>query len=97
MIEGKHAVEKHQDAIGDVEVVGGVLSDVFEATHDVVGAIADGSSGKWRQAFHRCRAMLLQKLFDDVEYVPRAALNFFAAFDSDLGAAGFETQIRTDA
>jgi hypothetical protein len=28
VIEGQHAVEKHQHAIGDVEVVGGVLSNI---------------------------------------------------------------------
>ncbi len=50
VIEGEHAVEKHQDAVGDVEVVGGMLSDVFEAAHDVIGEIADRARGEGWQA-----------------------------------------------
>jgi len=33
-----------------VEVVGGMLSDVFEAAHDVIGEIADRARGEGWQA-----------------------------------------------
>ena len=72
VIEGEHAVEEHEDAVGDVEVVLGVVSDVFEAAHDVIGAIADRSGGERRKAFHVRGAMLLQESLDDVEDVSGA-------------------------
>ena len=45
VIEGEDAIEEHEDAVGDVEVVfglrAGMRADVFELTNDVVGAVAD--------------------------------------------------------
>src|SRR5580704_1735471 len=95
MIEGKDAVEKHQHTVGNIEVVVGMISDVLETAHDVIGAIAHRSGGEWRQAFHGRWMMLLQEFFDDDENVSRAALDFLAAFDFDVVSAGLEPQKRT--
>ena len=76
VIEGEHAVEKHQDAVGNVEVIGGVLADVFQPPHDVIRAIADRTGGERRQAFHGCWTMLLQEFLDDCENISRAPFDF---------------------
>ena len=75
MIEGEDAVEEHQDAVGDVEIVFGMVAYVFQLANDVVGAIADGSGGEGRQAFDLGGAVLVEEFFDDVE---------------DAGGAGFD-------
>src|SRR5580698_111719 len=95
MIEGQDAGEKHQHTVGNIEVVGSVLSDVFEAAHDVIGAIAHRSGGEWRQAFHGRWMMPLQAFFDADENVSRAALDFLATLDFDYVPAGLEPQKRT--
>ena len=99
VVEGEHAVEKHQHTVGNVEVVGGALADVFELAHDVIGAIADGAGGERRQAFHRRGTMLMQEFLDNVKNISGAAVDFLrgAAFDCDLGAARFQAQKRTHA
>ena len=99
VIEGEHPIEKHQDTIGNIEVIGGVLSDLLEATHHVIGAIADGAGGERRQAFHCRWAMLLQEFLDYSENISRAPLDFLSAatFDHDLFAARLQPQKRTHA
>src|SRR5580692_9323312 len=91
------AVEEHEHAVGDVEVVFGMLSDVFETADDVVGAVTDGSGGEGRQAFHGGRAMLLEEFLDDGENIAGAFLHLAAALDGNVGAARFEAQKGTHA
>ena len=76
VIEGEHAIEEHEHAVGDVEVVFGVVADILQLAHDVVGAIADGSGGEGRQAFNLGGTMLVEEFLDDVE---------------DAGGAGFDS------
>ena len=97
MIEGQDAIEEHQHAVGNVEVIGGVFSNVFELAHDVIRAIAYCSGGERWQAFHGCRAMLLQEFFDDRKNISRAAFDFFAAFDFDFVATRLQPQKWTHA
>ena len=98
VIEGEHAIEEHQHAIGNVEIVDGVLADVLQSAHDVVGAIADRAGCEWRQAFHGRGTMLLQEFFDDVENISRAALDFVGrAAILMSSAARFEPQKRAHA
>jgi hypothetical protein len=92
VVEGEDAVEKHEHAVGDVEVVFCLLSDVFEAADNVVGAITDGSGGEGRQAFHGGGTMLLEEFLDDGKNVAGAFLDLAAALDGDAGAARFEAQ-----
>src|SRR5580658_4436915 len=92
MIEGEHAVEKHQHTVGNVKVIHRVFPDVLQSSHDVIGAIAHRAGGEWRQALDRCRTILLQEFLDDFENAPRAALDFAAAFDPDLGATRLQPQ-----
>ena len=95
VIEGEHAVEKHQHAIGNIEIVRSMYSDVLQPPHHVIRAIADRARGEGRQSFHRCRTMLLQQFLNYVENISRAAVDFMAAFDLDLGAARLQPQKRT--
>ncbi len=97
VVESENTVEEHQDAVGDVEVIGGVASDIFEATHDVVGAIAYGASGEWRQAFDCGGAMLLEKFLDYFEDISGALLELAASLDFDFGSAGFQAKEWADA
>ena len=98
VIEGQHAVEKHQHAVGNVEVIGWhAAADVLETAHDVIRAIADRAGGERRQTFHRGGTMLLQQFFDDLEDISRAPLDFPAAFDRDFVAARLQSQKRTHA
>ena len=76
VIEGEDAIEEHQDAVGDVEVVLGVVADVFELADGIVGAIADGSGGKGRQAFDVSGTVLAQEFLDDLEDVGGAGFDF---------------------
>src|SRR5258708_39524692 len=92
VIEGEYAVEKHQHAVGDFEVVDGVLSYVLQAPHDVIGAIAARAGGERRQAFHGGRTVLLQPLPDDGEDMAAAALAFVSALDRDVSAPRFQGQ-----
>ncbi len=98
MIEGEDAIEKHKDAVGDIEIVDGEGSDVFEAADDVVGAIADGSGGEGRKAIHGGGTVSLEEFLDDVEDVAGAALGFFGAGtkDFDFGSTRFEAEKRAD-
>src|SRR5215469_6326196 len=92
VVEGEDAVEKHQDAVGNLEIVFGAVSDVFQATHDVVGAIANGSGRKRRQAFDRGGAVLAQEFLDGLEGVSGAGFLFAATLDRDFGSAGLEAE-----
>jgi hypothetical protein len=94
MIEGEHAVEKHQHTVGNIQVIAGVLSDVLQPPHNVIRAIADRAGGERRQAFHCRRTMLLQQFLDDFEDVSRAPLDFAAPFDIDFRAARLQAQKR---
>ena len=94
VIEGQHAVEKHQHAVGNVEVIHSVLSDVLQPPHNVIRAISDRSGREWRQALHCRRAMLLQKFFDDVENIARASLDLAAARNRNFVAARLQPQKR---
>ena len=75
VIEGEDAIEEHQDAVGDVEVIFGAGADIFELADDVVGAIADGSGCKGWQAFDLRGTMLVEQFLDDLK---------------DTGGAGFD-------
>ncbi len=97
VIEGEDAVEKHQHAVGNFEIVGRVFPDLLQPAHDVVGAVADGSGGEGRQAFDGRGTMLLQELFDNVENLAGAMFELAAALDCDLSAARLQAQKRTDA
>src|ERR1700722_3961220 len=92
MIEGEDAVEKHQHAIGDIQVVGGMVSDVFKAPNDVIGAIANRDGREWRQALDRRRTVLLQEFFDDGENIPCAAFCFAPSLQLDGIPARLEPQ-----
>ena len=46
MVEGEHAIEEHENAVGNVKIVLGCLADVLQLADDVVGAIADGAGGE---------------------------------------------------
>jgi hypothetical protein len=87
VVEGENAVEEHQDAVRDVEVIGGMVPDVFEAADNVIGAITYGAGGEWRQAFDCGGAMLLQEFFDYLEDISVPLLEFAASLDFDFGSA----------
>ena len=92
VIEGEDAVEEHEDAVGNVEIVGGVFTDIFETADDVIGAIADGSGGEWREAFEGGGTMQVQEFLDDVEDVASAAFGLAAADDGDVGATRLQPE-----
>ena len=97
VIEGQHAIEEHEHAIGNVKVVHRMLPDILETPHDVVCAVSDCARGKRWQAFHGGRVVLAEQLLDDLEDVSRAPLDFADAFDRDFRAARFQPQERPDA
>src|ERR1035441_2731851 len=92
MIEGEHAIEKHQHTVGNVQVIRSVLSYVLQPPHDVIRAITDGAGGERRQAFHCRWTMLLQQFLYDCENISRAPFDFLNAvtFDRDLMLARAE-------
>jgi hypothetical protein len=87
MIERQHAIKKHQHAIGNIEIVVGMFSDILQLPDDVVGAISNGSGGERRQAFHRGRAMCAQQFFHHLEDFAGAALDFASALDRNVRPA----------
>ena len=102
VIEGEDAIEEHENAVGDVEIILGVAANVFQLADDVVGAIADGSGGKGRQSFDLCGTVLVEEFLDDVENVGGAGFDFGdagghricfgIAVDGDLIAVGLKAQ-----
>ena len=90
VIEGEDAVEEHQDAVGDVEVVFGAVADVFELADDVVGTIANGSGGEGRQTFDLRRPVLAKQCLDDFEDAGGAGFDFRDEALRVLGALAFE-------
>jgi hypothetical protein len=94
VVEREHSIEKHQDAIGNIEIIDGVLSDVFETPNNVIGAVTDCTGGKRGQAGHGGRAMLLQEFLDNFENVSVALFDFLAAFDGDRFASRLQSQKR---
>ena len=67
VIEGEDTIEEHQDTVGDIKIVFGVVADIFQLANDVIGAIADGSGGEGREAFNLGGPMLVEKFLDDLE------------------------------
>src|ERR1017187_6630963 len=96
MIEGEHAIEKHQHTIGNVQVIRSVLSYVLQPPHNVIRAITDGAGGERRQAFHCRWTMLLQQFLYDCENISRAPFDFLNAvtFDRDLISPRLQPQKR---
>ncbi len=76
VIEGEDAIEEHEDAVGNMEVVLGAVADVFELANDVIGAIADGSGGEGRKTFDLGGTVLVEEFLDDVEYAGGASFDF---------------------
>ena len=86
VIERQQAVEEHQHAIGQREIVFGMLADIFQLPDHVVSEISDGARGKRRQPGHSRRTMLPQQFLHDLN---RASLTLFlllAALHYDLAA-----------
>ena len=73
VIEGQQPVEEHQDAVGQREVILGMLADILQLPHGVVGEVAYRARRERRQPRHRCGAMLPQQFLDDLN---RASLAF---------------------
>ncbi len=69
VIESQQTVEKHQAAIGQRKIIFGVLADLFQLPHGVIGKIAHRSRGERRNAGNRGRPMLSQKPLDDLRNV----------------------------
>ncbi len=69
VIEGEQAVEEHQDAIGNGQVVLRMFADVFQVADDIVSKVADGASGEGREAGDRSWTMLAQLFLQDFEYI----------------------------
>ena len=72
VIEGEQAVEEHQHAVGDIEVVLGALADFFKLANDVVGEVSNGSPGKRRPAFVLRHAVLAQQRLERRENISGA-------------------------
>ena len=86
VIESQQAIEKHQHAVGNIEIVHRVLSDVLKPPHNVIRAITNSAGDEWRKTLHRRRTMLLQKFLNNFENIPRAPLDFAAACNCYLSA-----------
>ena len=83
MIKGQQPVEEHQLAIRQREVVLGVLANLFQLAHHIVGKIANGPGSERRQPRHRGRLMLAQQFLHHLKHVALAMLPPPAAFDLD--------------
>ena len=64
VIEGQQAIEEHQYRQSGREVIFGVLADIFQLPHRVVGKVSDRAGGERRQARVRGGTMLPQQLLD---------------------------------
>ena len=51
VVKNQQAVEEHQHAIGEEQVILGVLADVFQLPDHIVGEVADRARSEWREAF----------------------------------------------
>src|SRR2546425_10810678 len=64
MVENEKAVKEHQRAVRQGEIVLGVLADVLQLTHDVVGKVTDCPRGERRQSRHDGGTLFAQQIFD---------------------------------
>ncbi len=97
VIEDQHAIEKHQHAIGHIEIVFGLRADVLQLPHNVIGAIPDSPRRKRRQPFDRRWTVLPQQFFHHLKDVAGAAFHFASALDRDLRTARLQPQKRPHA
>ena len=96
MIESQQAIEEHQHAIGQRQIVLGVLADFFQLANGVVGEIADGASGERWQARKGRRTMLAGATPSRwVERCPCGCSRALAALQHDILATGSHLQVRT--
>src|SRR5690349_7913774 len=84
VIEGQQAVEKHQDRVGNPQVVFRQLGQPLQLTHSIMRQKAYSAGGKWRQARNEGGFMLLQQAVQHLENVSFQLLLFTALFNRDL-------------
>ncbi len=96
VIEGQQPVEKHQYAIGQGKIILGMLANIFQLPHRVVGEVADRARGKRRQARARLRndAAAASSL-TDLNRAALALLLLLAALHLDVVAARPHLHVRT--
>ena len=86
MIERQQPVEKHQYAVGQRKIILGMLADIFQLPHRVVGEVTHRARGKWRQPGHGRGTMLPQQFLDDLDRAALALLLSLAALHHDVVA-----------
>jgi hypothetical protein len=97
VIEGQQAIEEHQHAIGQGEIVLGMVADSFQLADRVICEIANGACGERRQPSDRRRTMLPEQLFDHEQHVALALFAHPSALQHDIFASGSNLQVRTRA
>ena len=86
VIERQQAIEEHQHAIGQREIVLGMLADIFQLPHHVIREVADGARGERRQSGHGRGTMLPQQFLDDLDRASLALFLLLAALHHDVVA-----------
>ena len=95
VIEGQQPVEEHQHAIGKRKIVLGVLADIFQLPHRVIGEIAHRARGEWRQPGHDRGTMLPQQFLDHLNRAALALFLLLAALHHNVPALGPHLHVRT--
>src|ERR671922_298678 len=94
VIKGENSIKKHELAIGQREIIGGVLSDTLQLPHHIVGKIPDRSSREGRQSRHDRRPMLSQQHLQELEYVAGPALATLPSLQHNFSAARTNLHVR---
>src|SRR5579863_1436805 len=94
VIESQQAIEEHQNAVGEGEIVLGVFTDFFELANRVIGEITNGArSERWQSSDLR-GTMLPQQLFHDRQNAAFTQLTSPSALQQDVLAASPHLQVR---
>ena len=94
VVKGQQAVEEHQFAIGQREIVLSMFADFLQLPYYVVGKITYGPGGEWRQAGNRGWLVLAQQQLHELEHVSLVPFAVPSAFNFDGRTARSQAHIR---
>src|SRR5512142_394694 len=94
VIERQQAVEEHQGAVGQLEIILRVIADVFQLADNVVGTKTNRARKERRQARNVGRLVFLKKVLRDLEDVAGSFLAFAPALQDDLATPCLQLHVR---
>ena len=96
MIERQHAIEKHEKAIGNFEIVTRLFGQLLQLTHSIVGNKAYGSAIEGWEVGQGSGSVFAQEGRENVEELSFTALDTSSPSSRDLPRPTLKNHVRTD-